>query len=323
MAKTISIVLLLLMMTPVAADAETIAVCDLVSGVSEAGEEIYRILLDNNYSVAYYDNIPDSTPELMIVFPGIAEYGQGNQLNGGQLTTLSEHMLAGKDLLVFGHRNLPPLWDLLGLEEPALAPEPSDSIWGKEETFLEGLVLKYPEEPEHAAYYISNHDHNHDREVVDANWFSVWAPRGVFFNNDRYGYKALTLNLDLSMVVEETGYNTCSDLVLRCLRDYFGYFPTSIDEEGDVVPEGFRLYQNYPNPFNSRTNIVFYIPSKCEVKIEVFDLMGRRIDELYDGMISEGSHRITWSADDNSSGIYFCRLEVAGRADYKKMILLK
>ncbi|GEM_PF-5395496 len=85
---------------------------------------------------------------------------------------------------------------------------------------------------------------------------------------------------------------------------------------------GISLW-NYPNAFNSSTEIKYYLPQEAEIKLEVFNLLGRKVDILYEGKKSKGYHIINWKAKDLPSGIYFCKLTSAGKSVIKKMTLLK
>ena len=69
--------------------------------------------------------------------------------------------------------------------------------------------------------------------------------------------------------------------------------------------------------------INYELPSNGLVKLQVFDLMGRKITELVDGMMSEGKHSVTWNAQNASSGMYYYRLEINGRSLVRKMTLIK
>jgi hypothetical protein len=109
----------------------------------------------------------------------------------------------------------------------------------------------------------------------------------------------------------------------------------SLDEEGSyrlvwgegirstMLPEKLELYQNYPNPFNPETSIAFALPSQGQVRLEIFDLLGRRVAELIDGTLPAGVHRRQWDAAQLASGIYFYRLQTGGHQISKKMILMK
>ncbi|HEX9614200.1 MAG TPA: choice-of-anchor D domain-containing protein, partial [Bacteroidota bacterium] len=95
---------------------------------------------------------------------------------------------------------------------------------------------------------------------------------------------------------------------------------------GDV--ERFELFQNYPNPFNPETTIDFHIAEASHVRLEVLDVLGRRVRILAAQDFPPGAYRMMWngSDDDNlplSSGVYFYRLEAGPNIFSKKMLLLK
>lgn len=97
-----------------------------------------------------------------------------------------------------------------------------------------------------------------------------------------------------------------------------------ITRSGEIIPSGYELFQNYPNPFNSVTRIKYTLPKSSSVKLEVYDILGRRIKLLVDGKQDRGSYEVIFLADELSSGVYFYRLEVDGRhIQTRKMILLK
>jgi len=90
-----------------------------------------------------------------------------------------------------------------------------------------------------------------------------------------------------------------------------------------VNAEQFTISNVYPNPFNPSTNIEFSIPEKQDVKINVFDMRGKMVSELYNGSKSAGNHRITWDASEFPSGIYFVHLSNGQKLSIQKCIFLK
>lgn len=99
---------------------------------------------------------------------------------------------------------------------------------------------------------------------------------------------------------------------------------TSINDEPRLQPnDNFQLYQNYPNPFNAETIIEFNIPSKSDVHIGVFDMLGREMKTLVDEVKEPGSYRARFNGDFLTSGIYFYRLRSGNLILTKKLILLK
>ena len=103
----------------------------------------------------------------------------------------------------------------------------------------------------------------------------------------------------------------------------FSTLVTGIKKLNSNIPEEFSLFQNYPNPFNPSTNIKFDIPKSSNVKIIVYNNLGKEIAKLVDKKLSEGSYEVNWNASSYSSGIYYYRIEAEEFTDVRKMILVK
>ncbi len=95
----------------------------------------------------------------------------------------------------------------------------------------------------------------------------------------------------------------------------------------EALPAEFSLMQNYPNPFNPETNIPFALPVRSQVKLSVFDLLGREVATLADGPFEAGLHTVNWNASEMSSGVYFYRLDAQGGQQNfnstRKVVLMK
>ncbi|MBU0982672.1 MAG: T9SS type A sorting domain-containing protein [candidate division Zixibacteria bacterium] len=97
---------------------------------------------------------------------------------------------------------------------------------------------------------------------------------------------------------------------------------------GAALPGSYALHQNRPNPFNPSTTIDFALPQPSHVRVEVFNVLGRRVRTLLDGDLDVGEHMVLWdgmndSGEGVSSGVYFYRLTADGFTSSKKMLLLK
>jgi hypothetical protein len=90
-----------------------------------------------------------------------------------------------------------------------------------------------------------------------------------------------------------------------------------------TLPQQYALYQNYPNPFNAITTISYDLPKSAHISLRVFDLLGRQVAVLKDGMMEAGSHRVTFDGSSLASGIYFARLDAGKFSQTKKLMLLK
>lgn len=89
------------------------------------------------------------------------------------------------------------------------------------------------------------------------------------------------------------------------------------------VPQKYALHQNYPNPFNPSTTISFDIKNAGNVKLTIYDMLGKSVDVLVNQHMEAGSHKITFSNINLASGVYFYELSTAEFRDIKKMTLVK
>jgi hypothetical protein len=79
----------------------------------------------------------------------------------------------------------------------------------------------------------------------------------------------------------------------------------------------------YPNPFNSTIEISVELESDSEIDIAVFDLLGREVARLHEGRLPAGMSAVTWRADDQPSGVYFCRVFSNGQEVTRRITLLR
>jgi subtilisin family serine protease len=97
---------------------------------------------------------------------------------------------------------------------------------------------------------------------------------------------------------------------------------TGIDDESEN-PYEYQLLRNYPNPFNSSTKISYEINNTGDVAIDIFDILGRKVETLINGIQPAGKYSLVWEATGLPSGIYFARLESNDQVTSNKMIFLK
>lgn len=108
-----------------------------------------------------------------------------------------------------------------------------------------------------------------------------------------------------------------------------GYIPTEVNEKkSENFPQKFELFQNFPNPFNPITKIKYYVPQQSNnvglnVKIKIFDSLGREISTLVDDIKKGGEYEIQFNATQYSSGVYYCKLISGTNTISKKLIILK
>lgn len=83
---------------------------------------------------------------------------------------------------------------------------------------------------------------------------------------------------------------------------------TSVDALGEI-PKKFTLAQNYPNPFNPSTTIRYEISKNAYVRITIYDVLGKVVATLVDGVQSVNRYSVEWNPSHLNSGVYFCRIQ--------------
>jgi len=91
----------------------------------------------------------------------------------------------------------------------------------------------------------------------------------------------------------------------------------------DSSISNFELCQNYPNPFNPKTKIIYTIPRGTNVKITVYDMIGREITTLIDKYHERGTYQVEFNGSTLCSGMYCYKLNAGIFSDVKKFILIK
>lgn len=108
----------------------------------------------------------------------------------------------------------------------------------------------------------------------------------------------------------------------KILARYPGQSLTEVSG-GKGTPATYTLLQNYPNPFNGMTNVIYHLANSGVVTLELFDVLGRKIDTLVHGFQVSGPHEIKVNAARLASGVYMCRLTTPNRAATIKLVLEK
>ena len=112
------------------------------------------------------------------------------------------------------------------------------------------------------------------------------------------------------------------DLVIPT-RVRFSVTTVTAIEDGQDIPRKIALHQNFPNPFNPTTTIGYHLPSAEMVRLQVHDLLGRRVAVLVDGIEPPGEHLVTLDARQWASGVYIYTLETDNVRHTRRMLLLK
>jgi hypothetical protein len=96
------------------------------------------------------------------------------------------------------------------------------------------------------------------------------------------------------------------------------------DNTGIIKPgsiEGFRFYANHPNPFSESTILSYTVPVECYINMRIFDVIGKEVAVLVNGIITPGTWEVTWDAVNNKEGVYYCTIYAEER--YSKNLVMK
>ena len=112
------------------------------------------------------------------------------------------------------------------------------------------------------------------------------------------------------------------------LEHFFGEPYNQTTAPGDAVPTRVMLSSNYPNPFNPHTTIPYALPAQGRARLAIYDVAGRLVSVLVDGLRPAGEHTAVWNGEDDAgrpaaSGVYIARLQTKVENLARPMVLLR
>ncbi len=171
-------------------------------------------------------------------------------------------------------------------------------------------------------------------ESIDPNWgdlvgYQLWLQSGEdstlagIVDSTSISVDIESLNIELQprlkwWVVAQSD----PDLVWSDSRFVFNYIPYDVVREL-TIPIEFGLESIYPSPFNSIASIRFGMDRSTDAKISIFDISGREVTVLHNGVVPAGHRKIVWNAESLPSGLYLVRLESVGRVKTAKVALIR
>jgi hypothetical protein len=167
----------------------------------------------------------------------------------------------------------------------------------------------------------------------------------LFYDTDTLGYSGTYINPGYTIhedsPVDSLRWNTSTLpngmrywILARIDDPYSSYMvysagPVIIDhlgvgpDQNSGIPTVYSLAPVYPNPFNATATISFGIPHASRVRLDVYNLLGQRVAELANGDLPAGMHRIQWTPDNLSSGVYLLQMNAPDFQQIQKVILMK
>ncbi len=158
-----------------------------------------------------------------------------------------------------------------------------------------------------------------DSSLVFENYMWSDTVRSTGHNqNPMISSKTVYKNNLYSLIVWESNRSGRSHIYGRWARIGIGDAP-----QGPDVPSQATLYQNYPNPFNPKTVISGQWTVDSWVRLEVFDLLGRKVATLADGRFPSGKYTFTFYGTNLASGVYLYRLTAGSYSAVRRMLLIR
>ena len=157
---------------------------------------------------------------------------------------------------------------------------------------------------------------------------------GLTDGTGAYAISGLTVGTT-TLVVDGEGYDAVQQSIVVGVTDYaltqdFSLGVTaSVGTGSNAVPLAYTLRQNYPNPFNPSTTISYQLSELSHVTLTVYDVLGREVETLANGVKQAGQYTAVWNAARYASGVYFYRLQAssvnsaASFTNIRKMVLVK
>lgn len=213
-----------------------------------------------------------------------------------------------------GLRSYGARWDIIGMSVyPAWVNLPWDEDDSLAQITMKDMIARY-----HTKVMVVEAGYTYD-QPVRANHFlldliaktKAAGGLGVFYwEPECYNWQ----NYQLGAWDPRSGEPTVA------MDAFLGTEATAVDKSPSVPGYSFSVY---PNPFNPSTTISYSLPLPARVSITIYNVRGEEVRQLINGYELSGSHTVTWSPRNVSSGVYFCRITAGGRVATVKMLLLK
>jgi len=168
------------------------------------------------------------------------------------------------------------------------------------------VVLEWEHETEGLMYLIERKDSSTSPSWIDSVFNYYTYIDSTISNNQTYIY---TVNAKSTFALSDDTSIQITVLI------------TSVEDS--EKPSSFSLSQNFPNPFNPSTTISFSLSHASDVKLKLFDLIGKEVAELVNSKMSAGTHELKFNAENLASGIYIYKLITPAFTDTKKMMFVK
>lgn len=254
--------------------------------------------LDAGGNFLYTGYLPSKAFESNLIYPN--EFAEGDFIH--------DYLKIKKVNKDFGARFIGAISNLSVYNYLAIDSTKTDESYGYHIPLIESI------DASDDAYNIYFFDTHYDTSSVQGSMYM--EPVGVEYLGE--DFKTVTLSFPLYYMKEESAKNFLHTLLANKFSE-----TVSVKTETASIPKDFNLYQNYPNPFNPNTIIGYSISREVNVTLKIYDILGREVVTLVDKRHQPGQYKVKWDAGEQTSGMYFYKLEAGAFNTTKKMILLK
>lgn len=133
----------------------------------------------------------------------------------------------------------------------------------------------------------------------------------------------LTNEEAFEVIINEAAVSTPDAIIKNPLLRVSYEQIVSVEQGVGELPVAYGLDQNFPNPFNPTTSITYHVPHSSDIRLSVYDMLGREVAVIVNGVVGAGSHTVNFDARSLSSGMYIYRLQAGSQVVTRKMTVVK
>jgi len=311
----------------------TLGICVWNPCGQPSGELIYEYLQRAGLQCYYTEEEPVVFNRYTNMFICFGSWPNAYSYSLAQVNKIADYIqcghcvyLEGTDAFAYGpyHTQLAQAFNIIGIWDGPIVQSVSPLL-GVAGTFTEGMSFN------------SSDQHYVDRigTMPGSQLIFTHADTGFGVIHTGTNYKTVGLSVEFGSLSGNNAISTKPNLLRQILHYFRGneaedeYINLDGDEDPFILHPSSFVLSAYPNPFNQQLAISFEMRDASEIKLAVYDILGREVQVLEAGCWGLGKHIVVWNASEQGSGVYFVRLEMLQsvgtmpHSQTRKVVLLK